>query len=93
MADLAVGQRGNILLSAFPHDPIAFQVEKVTPVSTPREGKNFFRVEAKFDHNDARLRPGMEGVGKIDIERRRYVWIWTHQAIDSLRLTIWKWLP
>ena len=93
MADVAVGQRGNILLSAFPHDPIAFQVEKVTPVSTPREGKNFFRVEAKFDRNDARLRPGMEGVGKIDIERRRYVWIWTHQAIDSLRLTIWKWLP
>ena len=66
MADVAVGQRGNILLSAFPHDPIAFQVEKVTPVSTPSEGKNFFRVEAKFDRNEARLRPGMEGVGKIE---------------------------
>jgi RND family efflux transporter MFP subunit len=93
MADVAVGQRGNILLSAFPHDPIAFQVEKVTPVSTPREGKNFFRVEAKFDQNDTRLRPGMEGVGKIGIERRRYAWIWTHQAVDSLRLMMWKWLP
>src|SRR3954447_11260667 len=93
MADVAVRQRGNILLSAFPHAPIAFQVEKVTPVSTPKEGKNFFRVEAKFDRNDTRLRPGMEGVGKIDIEQRRYAWIWTHQAIDSTRLMIWKWLP
>jgi len=93
MADVAVGQRGNILLSAFPHAPIAFQVEKVTPVSTPKEGKNFFRVEAKFDRNDTRLRPGMEGVGKIDIEQRRYAWIWTHQAIDSMRLMVWKWLP
>jgi len=39
------------------------------------------------------LRPGMEGVGKIGIEQRRYVWIWTHQAVDSLRLLLWKWLP
>jgi RND family efflux transporter MFP subunit len=93
MADIAVGQHGSILLSAFPHDPIAFQVEKVTPVSTPKEGKNFFRVEAKLEHSDPRLRPGMEGVGKIDIQRRSIAWIWTHQALDSLRLTLWKWLP
>lgn len=93
VGDIRVGERGNILLSAFPHDPIPFQVEKITPVSTAKEGRNFFRVEAKLDYNDARLRPGLEGVGKIEIERRRYVWIWTHQALDSLRLMLWKWLP
>jgi len=93
VGDIQVGQRGNILLSAFPHDPIAFQVEKITPVSTAKEGRNFFRVEAKLDYNDARLRPGLEGVGKIEIERRRYAWIWTHQALDSLKLMLWKWLP
>ena len=93
MSEIAVGQRGNILLSAFPNEPIRFQVEKITPVSNAREGRNFFRVEAKLERNDPRLRPGMEGVGKIGIEQRRYVWIWTHQAIDSLRLLLWKWLP
>ncbi len=57
VGDIQVGQRGNILLSAFPHDPIPFQVEMITPVSTANEGRNFFRVEAKLDYNDARLRP------------------------------------
>lgn len=93
MSDVVVGQRGQILLSAFPHEPVAFQVEKVTPVSTPREGRNFFRVEARLDRRDPRLRPGMGGVGKIAVDERRYVWIWTHQAIDALRVMTWKWLP
>jgi multidrug resistance efflux pump len=93
VGDISVGQRGNLLMSAFPHDPVPFQVEKITPVSTAKEGRNYFRVEAKLDYNDARLRPGMEGIGKIEVDSRHYVWIWTHQAFDSLRLMLWKWLP
>jgi multidrug resistance efflux pump len=93
IGDVKEGQRGNILLSAFPHDPIPFQVEKITPVSTAKEGRNYFRVEAKLDSDEARLRPGMEGVGKIEVDTRRYAWIWTHQALDSLRLMIWTWVP
>jgi multidrug resistance efflux pump len=91
--DLAVGQTGRLLLSAFPHEPIGFTVEKVTPVATASEGRNYFRAEAKLENDDPRLRPGMEGVGKVDIDRRRYVWIWTHQIIDWLRLKLWAWLP
>ena len=40
-----------------------------------------------------RLRPGMEGVGKIDVEPRRLVWIWTHRLVDWARLFIWSYLP
>jgi hypothetical protein len=87
------GQRGELLLSAFPDDTIGFQVTKITPVSTPREGRNFFRVEATLDRTDPRMRPNMEGVGKIDIDQRRYLWIWTRQVVDSLRLLAWSWLP
>jgi multidrug resistance efflux pump len=87
------GQRGTLLMSAFPNDPIGFEVTKVTPVSTPREGKNVFRVEAKLDRNDPRMRPNMEGVGKVDIDRRPYFWIWTRHAVNSLRLILWSWLP
>jgi hypothetical protein len=93
MASVSVGQTGNILLSAFPQDPIPFEIEKVTPVSTAKEGRNFFRVEAKLQRDEARLRPGMQGVGKIEIDRRSYVWIWTHSVWTSLRLMLWKWLP
>jgi multidrug resistance efflux pump len=93
MSSVSVGQTGNILLSAFPQNPIPFVVEKMTPVSTAKEGRNFFRVEAKLEQEESDLRPGMQGVGKIEIDRRSYVWIWTHSIWTSLRLMLWKWLP
>jgi pyruvate/2-oxoglutarate dehydrogenase complex dihydrolipoamide acyltransferase (E2) component len=93
VAYVDAGQRGTLLMSAFPNDPIGFEVTKVTPVSTPREGKNFFRVEAKLDRTDPRMRPNMEGVGKVEIDRRSYLWIWTRHAVNSLRLILWSWLP
>jgi len=39
------------------------------------------------------LHPAMEGAGKIEIDQRLLVWIWTHQVIDWIRLTLWTWLP
>jgi hypothetical protein len=90
---LSEGQRGQLLLSAFPDDQIGFEVTKITPVSTPREGRNYFRVEARLDRTDPRMRPNMEGVGKVEIDRRRYIWIWTRQVVDAVRLTAWTWLP
>jgi hypothetical protein len=87
------GQTGRLLLSAFPNEPIAFTVKQVTPVSTPKDGRNYFRVEAELAANDPRMRPGMEGVGKVDIDRRNYLWIWTRQVIDSMRIAVWSWLP
>jgi multidrug efflux pump subunit AcrA (membrane-fusion protein) len=93
VADVKVGQRGTLLLSAFPHDPLAFTVQKVTPVSEAKEGRNFFRVEAQFDQPPPRLRPGMEGVGKVEIDERSLIWIWTHQVVDWVRLALWTWLP
>jgi len=93
IADVAVGQRGELLLTAWPSDSVSFVVEKITPVSTAREGRNYFRVEAKLDQTPDRLRPGMEGVGKVVADRRLLVWIWTRQAIDWIRLKLWAWLP
>ena len=93
IADVLVGQRGSLMLSAFPSEIIDVTVEKITPVSTAKEGRNFFRVEARFDQPHDRLRPGMEGAGKIEIDRRPLMWIWTHQIVDWIRLAVWSWLP
>ncbi len=92
-AEIAVGQRGKIALSAFPTKPLDFTVDKITPVSAAREGRNYFRVEAKMDQAPAQLRPGMEGVGKIDIGKSQLIWLWTHRGVDWFRLLIWSWLP
>jgi len=91
--EVRAGQRGQLLLSAFPDTPLPFTVEKITPVSEAKEGRNFFRVEAALADPPSMFRPGMEGVGKIEIDRRLLIWIWTHEAIDWVRLTLWKWLP
>ena len=33
----------------------------------------------------------MTGVGKIHVEERRLVWIWTRSFTDWLRLKLWSW--
>lgn len=93
IADVKPGQLGHILLTALPDQPIAFVVEKVTPVATAAEGRNSFRVEAHLEAPPANLRPGMRGVAKIDVEPRTRLWIWTHRLVDWLRVRTWSWWP
>jgi RND family efflux transporter MFP subunit len=93
IATVSPGQHGQLVLSGSPDDPVPFEVRRITPVSTTNEGRNYFRVEAKLDSAPERLRPGMEGVGKIEIDNRLLIWIWTHEPLDWLKLKIWNWLP
>jgi multidrug resistance efflux pump len=91
--ELAVGQGGRLALSAFPDEALPLRIEKLTPISEASAGVNTFRVEASLGATPNWLRPGMEGVAKVDVGRRRLLWIWTHEATDWLRLTAWRWLP
>ncbi len=92
--EVARGQPGSVAFFAFPDEHFGITVDAITPVSEAGEGYNRFRVEASLDAvPPGQLRPGMEGVGKLEIERRRLLWIWSHEALDWLRLTLWSWLP
>lgn len=93
IAHIQVGQQGELALSGLPDKPMRFFVKHITPVSTSQEGRNYFRVEAQLENNSARLRPGMEGVGKISAGEHKLIWIWTHPLVDWLRLWAWRWLP
>lgn len=88
-----IGQAGRLVITGIAGEPMAFQVAKVTSVATAQDGKNFFRVEARLPQAPARLRPGMEGVGKVEVGRRSLWWLLTHSFTDWLRLTLWTWLP
>ena len=92
VAHLASGQRGQLALAGLPHDVQAFTVQRILPVATAADGKNFFKVEAALEENNDRLRPGMQGVGKIDAGQRKLLWIWTHRLVDWFRLSFWHWL-
>jgi RND family efflux transporter MFP subunit len=93
IAHIRVGQQGELALSGIPDQKLHFAVKQITPASTAQEGRNYFRVEAQLDNTSARLRPGMEGVGKISAGERKLIWIWTHSMVDWLRIWAWKWLP
>lgn len=88
-----MGQEGHLVITGIAGEPIPFRVSKVTPVATAQEGKNFFRVEASLAEAPLRLRPGMEGVGKIEVGSRSLWWIFTHSLTDWLVLKLWTWLP
>jgi multidrug efflux pump subunit AcrA (membrane-fusion protein) len=92
-AEVLPGQRGELAVSSMPHQRFAFTVTKITAVNNAKDGANRFRVEARLDVRPERLRPGMEGVGKIAIDERRLIWIWTHGLVDRIRLWLWASLP
>jgi len=87
------GARGTLALSALPGERIPFTVTKLTPVNVAREGRNYFRVEARLEAPPGMLRPGMEGVGKVEVDERSLLWIWLHPLVDWVRMTAWTWAP
>ncbi|MCU0887802.1 MAG: HlyD family efflux transporter periplasmic adaptor subunit, partial [Rubritepida sp.] len=93
IADVAVGQRGTLVLAALPGESLPFTIERVTPVAEAHEGRTHFAVDARLDEGGPRLRPGMQGVGKIEIGERRLVWIWTRALQHWARLVLWRWWP
>ncbi len=93
IAELRVSQLGDLALSGLPYETMRFAVKQITPISTTQDGRNVFRVEAQIDKVSERLRPGMEGVGKVLVGERKLIWIWTHSLVDWLRLWAWRWLP
>ncbi len=89
VAGIKAGQSGKLIIAALPTETIGVTVSKVVPVAVADDGRNYFRVEATLDDPTLLLRPGMEGVAKIEMGQRKLLWIWTHNLIDRLRLWIW----
>ena len=88
---IAQGQIGRLALAGLPGERLDLTVVKITPVAVAGEGKNQFRVEARLAQPSVALRPGMQGVAKVDIEERNLFWIGTHKLVYWLRLWWWSW--
>ena len=93
IADVLVGQHGELVVAALPDQAFPFEVERITPVAAARDGATFFFVEGRLTASSERLRPGMEGVGKIEVGQRRLIWIWLRSALHWARIAAWKWFP
>jgi len=87
------GQRGHLALSAMPGERLSFVVDDVIGVAQTDDGQNGFRVEAHLAETTQQLRPGMRGVGKIEVGQRKLLWIWGHTLYERIALWLWSHLP
>jgi RND family efflux transporter MFP subunit len=85
------GAKGNLLLTAMPDSAVPVTVERILPVANAQDGRNAFEVEAKLSDHSLALRPGMEGVAKIEAGERSVYWMLGHRIFDWLKLTFWSW--
>jgi len=91
IADLQLGQAGVVYLSALPEYPFAFNVDNISPVTEYQDGSTFFVIEGRLLNTHERLRPGMEGVGKVLVDKRNLFGIWTRELVEWMRLGYWRW--
>lgn len=93
IADVVVGQTGTLAVAALPDASFPIRIEKITPVAVYGGGRTTFEVEASIIEAADRLLPGMNGAGRIDIDERRLIAIWTRPLLDWIKVSSWRWLP
>jgi GAF domain-containing protein/biotin carboxyl carrier protein len=89
ITDVRVGQRGMLATASYPAQRIAFEVERVNPMAEVIKQKNVFKVRVRLLELYPWMRPGMEGVAKIELAKRPYAWIWTRKIINWIRMKLW----
>jgi len=90
VAAIRPGQSGELALAAVPDRALRFTTQRVVPVATSAEARNYFEVEGTLDAPAASLRPGLSGVARIGAGERTVAWIVTHRALNWLRLSLWS---
>ena len=87
--DIETGQDGELALVSYPGRKINFVVEKINPIAEVRSQRNIFKVRVQLLATYPGMRPGMEGVAKINVGRRRYAWIWSRKVVNWIRMKLW----
>jgi len=89
VVDVKVGQEGRLATASYPAERIRFEVERINPMAEVVKQKNVFKVRVRLLDVHPWMRPGMEGVAKIDIDKRPYAWIWTRKIVNWVRMKLW----
>ena len=96
VAAVQPGTRGAVTLSALPDRRFELVIERVMPVAKAEAGRNLFEAEARMDAiagaDTDSLRPGLQGIARLDAGERPLHWLLSHRVFDWLRLQWWAWL-
>ena len=87
--DIKTGQQGRLATASYPGKPIEFVVERINPIAEVVNQRNIFKVRVRLLETYSWMRPGMEGIAKVSVGKRHYVWIWTRKITNWLRMKLW----
>lgn len=87
--DIKIGQEGYLATASYPGQRIKFVVERINPIAEVVNQRNVFKVRVQLLETHSWMRPGMEGVAKVSVGKRRYVWIWTRKIVNWIRMKLW----
>jgi len=91
IVDVRAGAAGRISLAALPREALNFRVDRIAPLAVTREGRHFFEVEGRLDAGTGALRPGLQGVAKIEAGSRPLASRLFHRLLMWLQLKLWSW--
>jgi len=87
--DIKVNQEGYLATASYPGQRIKFTVERINPMAEVVNQRNVFKVRVRLLELHPWMRPGMEGVAKVSVGKRRYIWIWTRKIVNWIRMKLW----
>ncbi len=87
--ELREAQDGELATAGDPATRVPFVVESISPAAEMVSDRNVFKVRVRIVRGSGRMYPGLTGVAHVEVEPRRYAWIWSHRVVNWLRLKLW----
>lgn len=88
-ADLAAGKVGAFAPNARPEETTDLQLTRVLPVAKPVNGKTVYITEADLGQSHDWMKPGMEGMARVNFGERPVWWVASHRVLDYFRTNFW----
>ena len=81
---------GDVATKAFPGQHFPVVVERIVPLASPdADRRNAYEVRVRLERTGGWMRPGMEGLVKLNTGKRSLIDIGTRRIRDTLRLWLW----
>jgi multidrug resistance efflux pump len=88
--ETAPGRRGELAFVGRPDLKVKLVIERIEPMSTMKDGRNFFLARARLEGPvQSWWRPGMGGTAKVEAGERSLLWVMTHRTLRFLQRTFW----
>ena len=89
IALISPGSPGQLATKSLPAVRFPVKVVRVVPLAEPKDGKNVFEVRVQLDEAAPWMRPGMEGLVRLDAGERSLLSIGLRRVVDTVRLWLW----